>query len=118
MKKIIGAAALATTTIFAGAALANDTLDASFGNSVVVAAEDGTVLATYYMHEGNTYEMATAEGTIGGSWHLTDEGQICLTPTGGEEACSDLVDGMGVGDTWEGEGADGSAITLTIVEGR
>jgi len=117
MNKLLGVAALAATTAIAGAAFANDTLDATFGNTVTVATEDGTVIASYFMNEGNTFEMETAEGRIGGMWNTNDAGQVCLTPTGGEESCSDLTPGMGVGDTWTMDTDDGAALTISIIEG-
>jgi hypothetical protein len=116
MKKLLGAAALAAATVFAGAALANDTLDATFGNTVTVTNSEGAVVS-YYMNEDGTYSMTAGEDTINGTWTEAD-GQVCLTPEGGEEACSPVVDGKSVGDTWEGEGSDGSTLTFAIVEGR
>lgn len=116
MKNLFGAIALAAATTIAGAALANDTLDATFGNTVTVTLGDGTAV-NYYMNEDGTYSMTAGEATVSGTWTEAD-GQVCLTPEGGEEACSPLVDGKAVGDSWEGEGSDGSTITLTIVEGR
>ena len=116
MNKLIGAAVLAAATAFAGAAYANDTMEATFGNTVTVTGADG-MSVNYYMNADGTYSMTAGDMSINGTWTEGD-GQICLTPEGGEAACSPLVDGMGVGDSWEGQGSDGSTITLTIVEGR
>jgi len=116
MKTFIGAAALVAATLLAGAAFANDTMEATYGNTVAVTLGDGTVV-NYYMNEDGTYSMTAGDATVNGTWTEGD-GQVCLTPEGGEEACSPLVDGKAVGDTWEAEGSDGSTITLSIVEGR
>ena len=118
MKKLIGAAVLAAATIFAGAALANDTLEAAFGNTVTVVAPDGTLLASYYISADGTFSFTTAEGSFNGSWREdVDANQICLTVEGGEEACSDLVDGIGVGDSWTADDGNGGQNMLTIVAG-
>ncbi len=119
MNKMLGAAVFAAATAIAGSAYANETLNATFGNTVTVATADGTVVASYYMSEGNTFEMETAEGRVGGSWRVDEAtNQVCLTPTGGEESCSDLQDGLGVGDSWTVSADDGSTLTVTIVAGQ
>jgi len=115
MNKLIGAAVLAAATTIAGAALANDTMDATFGNTVTVTTAEGATI-NYYMNADGTYSMTAGEDTVNGTWTEGD-GQVCLTPEGGEEACSPLVDGKAVGDTWtSGDGE--TSITLSIVEGR
>ena len=96
MKKILSAAALGAAMTIAGAALANDTLEATFGNTVSGALADGTVVVSYHMRSDNTFSITSAEGTVDGTWR-TEADQVCLTVAGGEEGCSALVDGIGVG---------------------
>ena len=45
-------------------------------------------------------------------------GQICLTPAGGEPACTQYVGDKNVGDTWTQTATDGSQITVTVQAGR
>jgi len=116
MKKVIGAVAL-STVMFAGAALANDTLEATFGNTVNGVLADGTQVASYHVNADNTVSITSAEGTVDGTWR-TENNQICLTLGDAPEACSDLVDGLGVGDSWTAPTADGVEVTYTIVAGR
>lgn len=116
MKKLFGAALVAASVVYAGAAFANSTMDATYGNTVTVTYADGSEVH-FYMNEDGSYSMATADGTLNGTWAIDGE-NICLHPEGGEASCSPLVEGMGVGDSWTGEGADGSEIMLTITEGR
>lgn len=116
MKNLFGAAALAAAITFAGTALANDTMDATFGNTVTVTTAEGAV-ASYYMNADGTYMLMAGEVHVTGAWTEHD-GQVCLTPDDGEEACSPLTDGKGVGDTWEGQASDGSDVTYAIVAGQ
>jgi len=117
VKKLICAAALGAVMTIGGAAYANDTMDAAYSNTIVVTTADGTVL-NYYFNADSTYTFTAGEAEGGGTFTLGD-GQICLTPTGGEEACGPLTDGQGVGDTWDATSVlDGSDITLSITAGR
>jgi len=117
MKNFFGAVVLGAAMSVSGVALANDTLDATFGNTVSGALADGTAVVSYHMNADNTFSVTGAEGTVEGTWR-TEGNQICLTAGDTPEACSDLVDGLGVGDSWTAPTADGVEITYTIVAGR
>lgn len=117
MKKLIGTAVLGAAMSIGGIALANDTLDATFGNTVSGALADGTVVVSYHMNADHTFSITSAEGIVDGTWRV-EGAQVCLTPGGGEEGCSDLVDGLGIGGSWTAPNPDGVEITYTIVEGR
>ena len=43
---------------------------------------------------------------------------ICLTPAGGQAACTAYVGDKNVGDTWTQTASDGSQITVTLQAGR
>ncbi len=116
MKKLACAVALGAAMTIGGAALANDTLEATFGNTVTATAADGTVVATYHMSSDNTFHLSTADGMMNGTWREAD-GQICTTVDGGEEGCADLVDGKGVGDSWTATDSSGTELTFTIIAG-
>ncbi len=119
MKMFYSTAFLAVAMTFTGAALANDTLEATFGNTVTVVSADGTLLASYHMSADGTFHVVNGDGTdASGTWREdVDAHQVCLTPADGEEACSDLNDGLGVGDSWTADDGDGGENTMTIVAG-
>jgi len=117
VKKLICAAAIGAAMTFSGAVLANDTMDAAYSNTIVVTLADGTAL-NYLFNADGSYSFTAGDTTGDGAFTLGN-GEICLTPTGGDEGCTPLTDGMGVGDSWEGtSAADGSPITVTITAGR
>jgi len=115
MRTFLTTAVLAATMAFAAPAFA-DTMSATYGNTVTVTTAEG-VQIHYHMNEDGSYDMITPEGTISGTWAI-DGDNICLTPAGGEAGCSPLDNDRGVGDSWDATAADGSAITLSITEGR
>ncbi len=116
MRKLMSAAVLAAAVTFAGTALANSTMDATYGNTVTVTTAEGAV-ASYYMDANGTYLLTAGDVQVTGTWSTHDD-QVCLTPAGGEEACSPLTGGKSVGDTWVGQASDGSEVTYAIVAGR
>lgn len=119
MIRTFAAATFAAVMMVGGAAFAaSATMEATFGNTVTVSDASGNTLASYFMNADGTFSLTGADGTsAAGTWRETDT-EVCLTVTGGEESCSPLSAGHGVGDTWEATGADGAAITLTITAGR
>jgi len=115
MNRLIAVVAMGAAMTLAGTALANDTLEATFGNAVTVSTADGTVVATYFMNANNTYEMETAEGRTGGMWNTNDAGEVCLTPTEGEGGCNALPEGVSVGESWTVEDGENGTLTIAIV---
>ena len=116
MKKFLGAAVLAAATTFAGAALANDTLEATFGNTVTVAIADGTVVVSYHFNDDGTFAMTGADGSAAdGTWAL-DGTNLCVT-VGEGSSCSEIED-HSVGDSWDETDENGDTMTISIVEGR
>lgn len=64
--------------------------------------------------------MLNADGTyssdvgISGTWEVQGD-QLCTSRASGETNCQPVQDGLGLGDSWEGENAAGETVTFTIV---
>ena len=116
------------STVFAVAAVlglsatpaaAQSGMDAFFENTVVMSTADGAEIRLI-INSDNTYSGSAGDGaTISGTWELVD-GQTCFTrvePEPLDPVCDNYAD-KAVGDSWEGTMADGTAVTMTLVEGR
>jgi hypothetical protein len=115
MKKL--AAALAIGVIMVGGAAFADTMQNGYGNTFVVTTANGAVLR-YQFNADNTFAMTAPDGSqVSGAYEVAN-GQICITPAGGERGCTAYVGDKNVGDTWTQAGADGSQITVTLQAGR
>jgi hypothetical protein len=115
MKKL--AAALAFAAALAGGAAVADTMENAYGNTIVVTYPNGAA-AHYHFNADGTFSVAMPDGTsVSGAYEIAGD-QICLTPTGGERACTGYVAGKSVGDTWTQTATDGSTITVTLQAGR
>ena len=106
---IAAAAALAMGSASAG------TIENSFGNTLRVTQPNGSVV-NYHFEANGTFMAHAGEQMISGAWRNDGE-NVCLTPQGQPEACYPAGN-YGVGDSWELDGGDGTAATLTIVQGR
>jgi hypothetical protein len=116
MKKL---AALVTlgAVLFTGPALA-DTIQNGIGNTFVVTnAEGATVHYQFNADGGFTASTPAGEQVAAGAYEVAD-GQLCITPTGGERACAAYIGDKNVGDTWTQNGTDGGQITVTLQAGR
>jgi hypothetical protein len=116
MKKLVAATLAFGAVMTAGAAFA-DTIQNGIGNTFVVTTAQGAVLH-YYFNADGTYSATTPDGaTITGAYEIAD-GQLCLTPAGGERACAAYVGDKNVGDSWTQGASDGSQISVTLQAGR
>jgi len=115
MKRFLLAASL---MILAAPALA-DTLEVMKTNTVTTALTDGAITRWHFNADG-TFAMTAPDGTQGGGAYRTTADQLCLTMTGAtEEVCVAAPPAdKNVGDTWQTQGADGAAMTVSIVAGR
>lgn len=107
MRRLLMSISIAGT--FAGAALANDTMDAMIGASVVYTYQDGSSVTAQFFSNG-TY---TTDSAGGGSWTI-DGDELCITTDNGDSGCTTLAPGHSVGDSWEGVDAFGNPVTITI----
>jgi len=110
--KLVSIAAIAA--LFAGQALAEDKMAVTYGNTIELTAADGTVTKVYYNEDG-TY---TTDGEASGTWELNESDQLCTTPAGGEQGCTDVAWGHQVGESWDATSTEGEPVNITIVEGR
>jgi hypothetical protein len=114
MKKL--AALVAFGIACSGAAFAQ-TMANSYENTVVVTYANGAE-ARYHFNADNSFGLHAPDGSrVHGAYEVAGD-QICLTPQGGERACTQFVDGKNVGDTWTQTATDGSTITVSIEAGR
>ena len=108
--------AAATAFAFSAAAFA-DTLENAAGNTVNVTNAEGATVR-YHFDADHSFMMMTPDNQmVHGAWSVAD-GQICLTPTGGEPGCTDYVGDKNVGDSWTQRGIDGTQITVSVTAGR
>ena len=115
MKKFVATLAFGAA-LMTGAAFA-DTMQNAHGNTIVITYPNGAS-AHYLFNADNTFEIHAPDGShVSGTYQVAD-GQICLTPAGGQAACTAYVGDKNVGDTWTQTASDGSQITVTLQAGR
>jgi len=114
MKRLAAALAFASV-LGAGAAFAQ-TMNAAYNNTVVITYPNGATVR-YHFNADNTFGAHTPNGHITGTY-VIEGSQICLTPAGGQRACSPYEANRNVGDSWTQTAADGSAIQVRIDAGR
>ncbi|MEL6364940.1 MAG: hypothetical protein AAFR11_08875 [Pseudomonadota bacterium] len=109
MKKVLAFIAAAGTAFASFAALANSTMDVLLGGAELeIASSEGSY--TVQFSDDGTYTTSLG---YGGTWSL-DGDELCFERDSGESGCSDLPEGMDVGDSWDGDVA-GTSVTFTIV---
>ncbi len=115
MKKLVFAAAM-VVALAAGPAFA-DTMENAYGNTIVITYANGAE-ARYHFNADGTFGLHTPDGQhVHGAYEVAGE-QICLTPNGGERACTAYVGGKNVGDAWTQTATDGSTINVRLEAGR
>ncbi len=115
MKKLAAVAAFGVA-LLSGAAFA-DTMENAYGNTIVITYPNGAS-ARYHFNADNTFGLHAPDGSHVMGVYAIEGDQVCLTPNGGERACTGYVGGKNVGDTWTQTATDGSVITVTIEAGR
>jgi hypothetical protein len=129
MRKILLATAAAAAVLgFATAAMADDKMAGTYGNTVLVtnAAKEVT---TYWFKADKTVKLKDAKGQdLNATWELTEaDTKICLTavlpagatpPEGGvKPSCSEFVGSKVAGDKWDQKDAEGKPIAVEIKAG-
>ncbi|ANP46726.1 hypothetical protein [Candidatus Viadribacter manganicus] len=94
-----------------------DTIENSYGNTLVATLASGAQ-ARYYFNPDGTYSVVLPSGVVVSGVFEVDGDQICRTPAGGTRACAHYVDGKSVGDTWTQTASDGSTYSVTLRAGR
>lgn len=111
------AAAVAFAAVLAAGVASADTMENAYGNTVVVTYANGAA-ARYHFNADHTFMLMLPDGSsTSGTYEITGD-QICLTPAGGERACTGYVGGKSVGETWTQTATDGSSVTVSLEAGR
>ena len=116
MKRIAANIAAAAVALAAAPAFA-DTVQNAYGNTIVVTEANGVVVRYHFNADGSFELIGPDNQPVHGSYAVAN-GQICLTPAGGQAACTQYVGDKNVGDTWTQPASDGSQITVTLQAGR
>jgi hypothetical protein len=116
MKRIVALAAAAALLVAAPAFA--DTMQNGVGNTFVVTNAEGATVHYHFNADGG-FTASTPDGqqVAAGTYEVTN-GQLCITPTGGERGCTAYVGDKNVGDTWTQNGTDGGPITVTLRAGH
>ena len=116
MRKFAVAVALGVA-LFAAPAFA-DTMENTYGNTIVVTYPNGAQ-ATYQFNADGTF-TGTAPGGSQMAGTFTVQGdQLCLAaPNGQPPQCTTVATDKNVGDTWSQTASDGSAINVELRAGR
>jgi hypothetical protein len=113
---ILGLSAVTMSAMMAAPAFA-DTMQNAYANTIVVTDAHGTVVR-YHFNADGSFELITPDNqTVPGTYTVAN-GQICLTPAGGQAACTQYVGDKNVGDTWTQTATDGGQITVSVQAGR
>ncbi|MCC5995757.1 MAG: hypothetical protein JJU18_05235 [Oceanicaulis sp.] len=91
-------------------ASANPAVDALTENALQV--DTGTLTYIVFFEADGTYTTSVGSG---GTWEINEDGEFCVSSAVGDANCQPLMDGMSVGDSWEGENAAGEPVTFTLV---
>ena len=114
--KTFAAVLAVAMALSAGVASAQDMMQSAYGNTIVVTSERGTV--RYHFNADGSFDFVTPDNhTVTGAYTVAN-GQICLTPQGGQPACTQYVGDKNVGDTWTQMSTEGAQISVTLAAGR
>ncbi len=116
MKKFAAALAVAVS-LFAAPAFA-DTMQNTYGNTIVVTYPSGSE-ASYFFNEDGTFTGTAPGGSaMAGRWTVEGENLCLIPPSGQAPACTTIQADKNVGDTWTQLCADGSEINVELRAGR
>ena len=115
--KQLAALAAAAALLVAAPAFA-DTMQNGVGNTFIVTDAQGATFHDHFDANGGfTASTPAGEQVAAGTYEVAD-GQLCITPIGGERGCTAYVGDKNVGDTWTQNGTDGGPITVTLQAGH
>lgn len=100
---------LAASLALAGADDHGASVDALLEHALQVQSE--TVTYTVMLNEDGTY---SSDVGISGTWEVQGDA-LCTSRATGETNCQPMQEGLGLGDSWEGENTTGETVTFTIV---
>lgn len=91
-------------------ATANPAVDALTENALQV--DTGSVTYIVFFDADGAYTTSMGSG---GTWEINDAGEFCVSSAAGNANCQPLMDGLSVGDSWDGENAAGDPVTFTLI---
>jgi len=116
MKKFVAALALGAAMIATPATA--DTIENSYGNTIVVTYANGSQALFYFNADGTFTGTAPGGSQMAGQYTVEND-QLCLiSPSGQPPQCTSVTAGKNVGDTWTQSGSDGSQISVELRAGR
>ena len=115
--KRLAALAAAAALLAAAPALA-DTIQNGIGNTFVVTNAEGQTVHYQFNADGSFTASTPDHQQVAAGTYEVANGQLCITPTGGERGCTAYVGDKNVGDTWTQNGTDGGQITVTLQAGH
>ena len=116
MKKFAAALAIGAA-LFAGSAFA-DTMQNTYGNTIVVTYANGSE-AQYHFNADGTFTGVAPGGSHMAGRYTAEGDQLCLIPpSGAAPQCTAIAADKNVGDTWSQTATDGSQINVELRAGR
>jgi hypothetical protein len=91
-------------------ASASPAADALTENALQV--DTGSVTYIVFFDADGTYTTSVGSG---GTWEINEDGEFCVSSAAGNDNCQPLMDGLSVGDSWDGENAAGDPVTFTLI---
>lgn len=91
-------------------ATASPAVDALTQNALQV--DTGSVTYIVFFDADGSYTTSVGSG---GTWEINDDGAFCVSSAAGDANCQPLMDGMAVGDSWEGQNTAGDPVTFTLI---
>jgi hypothetical protein len=116
MKKF--AALVASGAMLCSGAAFADTMQNGIGNTFVVTNAEGQTIHYHFNADGAFTAATPAGDQVAAGTYEVANGQLCITPTGGERGCTAYVGDKNVGDSWTQNGTDGGQITVTLQAGH
>jgi hypothetical protein len=116
MKKLAAVLALGVALIAAPAFA--DTMQNTYGNTIVVTYANGGQALFFFNEDGSFTGTAPGGSQMAGRYTVEGD-QLCLiSPSGEPPSCTTVAGDKNVGDTWTQLGADGSEISVELRAGR
>lgn len=73
--------------------------------------QSDTITYTVVLNADGTY---SSDVGISGTWEVQGN-ELCTSRATGETNCQPIQEGLGLGDSWEGQNTTGDTVTFTIV---
>lgn len=116
MKKILATLAIGVA-LSAGPAFA-DTMENTYGNTIVVTYANGGEALYHFNADGTFTGVAPGGSHMAGRFTVEGE-RLCLIPPSGQApTCTTVATDKNVGDSWTQAAADGSQMSVELRAGR